>query len=38
MREGKRTLMFLPLAHVFARAISFGAFEAKVTVAHTSDI
>ena len=29
------TLMFLPLAHVFARAISFGAFDAKVTVAHT---
>ncbi|MGB3769935.1 MAG: long-chain fatty acid--CoA ligase [Rhodococcus sp. (in: high G+C Gram-positive bacteria)] len=37
MKEGKRTLMFLPMAHVFARAISFGAFEAKVTVAHTSD-
>ncbi|MFG1784984.1 AMP-dependent synthetase/ligase [Rhodococcus oryzae] len=35
--EGKRTLMFLPLAHVFARAISVGAFDAKVTVAHTSD-
>ncbi len=30
--------MFLPLAHVFARAISFGAFDAKVTVAHTSDL
>ncbi|QCQ90365.1 AMP-dependent synthetase/ligase [Rhodococcus sp. SGAir0479] len=38
MQEGKRTLMFLPLAHVFARAISFGAFESKVTVAHTSDL
>lgn len=35
---GRRTLMFLPLAHVFARAISFGAFDAKVTVAHTSDL
>ncbi|WP_305094448.1 long-chain fatty acid--CoA ligase [Prescottella sp. R16] len=38
MEEGKRTLMFLPLAHVFARAISFGAFDAKVTVAHTADL
>ncbi len=38
MVPGKKTLMFLPLAHVFARAISFGAFDAKVTVAHTSDL
>ncbi|NLE82236.1 MAG: long-chain fatty acid--CoA ligase [Rhodococcus sp.] len=38
MVPGKRTLMFLPLAHVFARAISFGAFDAKVTVAHTADL
>ncbi|RVW03115.1 AMP-dependent synthetase/ligase [Rhodococcus xishaensis] len=38
MKEGKRTLLFLPLAHVFARAISFGAFDAKVTVAHTADL
>ncbi|MFF0816265.1 AMP-dependent synthetase/ligase [Rhodococcus sp. NPDC003318] len=37
LAEGKRTLMFLPLAHVFARAISVGAFDAKVTVAHTAD-
>jgi long-chain acyl-CoA synthetase len=37
LAEGKRTLMFLPLAHVFARAISVGAFEAKVTIGHTSD-
>ncbi len=35
--EGNRTLMFLPLAHVFARAISVGALDAKVTIAHTSD-
>lgn len=35
---GKKTLMFLPLAHVFARAISVGAFDNKVTVAHTSDL
>ncbi|WP_186627610.1 long-chain fatty acid--CoA ligase [Rhodococcus sp. BP22] len=38
MTPGKKTLMFLPLAHAFARAISFGAFESKVTVAHTSDL
>ncbi|MGB7239068.1 MAG: long-chain fatty acid--CoA ligase [Rhodococcus sp. (in: high G+C Gram-positive bacteria)] len=38
MKEGNRTLMFLPMAHVFARAVSFGAFEAKVTVGHTSDV
>ncbi|WP_068277300.1 AMP-dependent synthetase/ligase [Aldersonia kunmingensis] len=37
LAEGKRTLMFLPLAHVFARAISVGAFQAKVTIGHTSD-
>ncbi|NLU83921.1 long-chain fatty acid--CoA ligase [Rhodococcus sp. HNM0569] len=37
MYKGRRTLMFLPLAHVFARAISFGAFDSKVTVGHTSD-
>ncbi|SEL88170.1 AMP-dependent synthetase/ligase [Rhodococcus maanshanensis] len=38
MYEGQSTLMFLPLAHVFARAISFGAFDNKVTVGHTADI
>ncbi|SNS86690.1 AMP-dependent synthetase/ligase [Rhodococcoides kyotonense] len=38
MKEGRRTLMFLPMAHVFARAISFGAFESKTTVGHTSDV
>lgn len=38
MKEGNRTLMFLPMAHVFARAISFGAFESKATVGHTSDV
>ncbi|MGC0363046.1 long-chain acyl-CoA synthetase [Rhodococcus sp. 27YEA15] len=38
MIPGKKTLMFLPLAHVFARAVSFCAFDAKVTVAHTSDL
>ncbi|MCP2274913.1 AMP-dependent synthetase/ligase [Nocardia amikacinitolerans] len=35
--EGKKTLMFLPLAHVFARAVALTAFDAKVIVAHTSD-
>ena len=38
MKEGNRTLMFLPMAHVFARAISFGAFESGATVGHTSDV
>lgn len=35
--EGKKTLLFLPLAHVFARAVALAAFDAKVIVAHTSD-
>ena len=35
--RGNKTLMFLPLAHVFARAISVGALDAGVTIAHTSD-
>ncbi|MEU6191846.1 long-chain fatty acid--CoA ligase [Nocardia sp. NPDC047038] len=35
--EGKKTLMFLPLAHVFARAVALAAFDAKVVVAHTAD-
>ncbi|WP_040837816.1 AMP-dependent synthetase/ligase [Nocardia brevicatena] len=34
---GKKTLMFLPMAHVFARAVALAAFDAEVTVAHTSD-
>jgi len=38
MVPGNRTLLFLPLAHVFARLISFAAFDSKVTVAHTSDL
>lgn len=37
LTEGHTTLMFLPLAHVFARAIAVGSLAAKVTVAHTSD-
>ncbi|MGL4304977.1 MAG: AMP-dependent synthetase/ligase [Mycobacteriaceae bacterium] len=38
MVPGRATLMFLPMAHVFARAVSIGAFESKVIVGHTSDI
>ncbi|MEU6559376.1 AMP-dependent synthetase/ligase [Nocardia nova] len=34
---GQRTLLFLPLAHVYARSISVGAFEAAVTVGHSAD-
>lgn len=37
LAPGKKTLMFLPLAHVFARAVALAAFDAKSTVAHTSD-
>ncbi|MEU5841791.1 long-chain fatty acid--CoA ligase [Rhodococcus sp. NPDC047139] len=38
MHEGQRTLLFIPMAHVFARLISFAAFDNKVTVGHTSDL
>ncbi|MFG1784208.1 AMP-dependent synthetase/ligase [Rhodococcus oryzae] len=38
LRPGRRTLMFLPLAHVLARAVSLAAFDAGATVGHTSDI
>lgn len=34
---GSRTLLFLPLAHSLAHAISLVAFESGVVVAHTSD-
>ncbi|MBY8862580.1 long-chain fatty acid--CoA ligase [Nocardia sp. CA2R105] len=37
LRPGKRSLLFLPLAHVFARAVALAAFDAGVTVAHTAD-
>ncbi|MET7771238.1 long-chain fatty acid--CoA ligase [Nocardia sp. NPDC005366] len=37
IQEGKKTLMFLPLAHVFARAVTLTSFDAKVIVAFTSD-
>lgn len=38
VNEHARTIMFLPLAHVFARFISVLAVAAGVTVAHTPDI
>jgi long-chain acyl-CoA synthetase len=38
LTKGERLLVFLPLAHVLARAISMGAIHTKVTVGFTSDI
>jgi long-chain acyl-CoA synthetase len=38
LREGQRLLVFLPLAHVLARALTLSAFTSKVTVGFTSDI
>ncbi|WP_309105628.1 long-chain fatty acid--CoA ligase [Arthrobacter sp.] len=38
VNENAKTIMFLPLAHVFARFISVLAVAAGVTVAHTPDI
>ncbi|MFD3745549.1 AMP-dependent synthetase/ligase [Nocardia sp. NPDC058633] len=35
--EGNKTLMFLPLAHVFARAVTLAALDAKVVVAFSAD-
>lgn len=37
-REGEQTIMFLPLAHVFARFISVLCVAAGATVAHTPDV
>ncbi|BBX96899.1 AMP-dependent synthetase/ligase [Mycobacterium lacus] len=36
--EGQRLLVFLPLAHVLARALTLAALASKVTVGFTSDI
>lgn len=36
--EGASTLLFLPLAHVFARVISVGCVRARVRVGHTADV
>ncbi|TGD86363.1 long-chain fatty acid--CoA ligase [Mycolicibacterium sp. CH28] len=38
MRQHERLLVFLPLAHVLARALSMTAFANKVTLGYTSDI
>ncbi|AZG43926.1 AMP-dependent synthetase/ligase [Gordonia insulae] len=38
MVEGKSTLLFLPLAHVFARVVAVGCVENGVILGHTSDI
>lgn len=36
--EGSSTMLFLPLAHVFARIIQIGAVKKRVRLAHSSDI
>lgn len=38
VHEGAKTVMFLPLAHVFARFIEVMAVGSGVTIAHTADI
>ena len=38
MTEGKSTLLFLPLAHVFARVVAVGCVENAVILGHTNDI
>jgi long-chain acyl-CoA synthetase len=38
LAKGERMLVFLPLAHVLARAITVAAFTGKVTLGFTSDI
>ncbi|ULL11209.1 long-chain fatty acid--CoA ligase [Mycobacterium liflandii] len=38
LTPGQRLLVFLPLAHVLARALTLSAFASKVTVGFTSDI
>ena len=37
-REGARTLLFLPLAHSFARLIQIGAVQARATMGHAPDV
>src|SRR3954452_14077684 len=36
--EGARTLLFLPLAHSFARLIQIGVVQARATMGHTPDV
>lgn len=38
LQPGQRLLVFLPLAHVLARALTLSAFTYKMTVGFTSDI
>jgi long-chain acyl-CoA synthetase len=38
LTEGRTTLMFLPMAHVLARAVSIAAFDQGATLGHTHDI
>jgi long-chain acyl-CoA synthetase len=38
LSPGERLLVFLPLAHVLARALTLSAFTSKLTVGFTSDI
>jgi long-chain acyl-CoA synthetase len=38
LKKGERLLVFLPLAHVLARALTLSAYASKVTVGFTSDI
>lgn len=38
MQEGKSTLLFLPLAHVFARVVAVACVENGVTLGHTNDV
>ncbi len=37
-REGASTLLFLPLAHVFARIIQVGAIRSGTRLGHTADV
>ncbi len=36
--EGSSTLLFLPLAHVFARVIQFGTVVSRARLGHTADV
>ena len=38
LREDAASVMFLPLAHVLARAITYAGFHAGVCIAHSSDL
>ncbi|MGB3697608.1 MAG: long-chain fatty acid--CoA ligase [Gordonia sp. (in: high G+C Gram-positive bacteria)] len=38
LEEGKSTLLFLPLAHVFARVVAVGCVENAVVLGHTNDL